>query len=165
MAPEEYPGEYYSAPCTSPLYQGGRGQPSECSTLQTITFAEGSVLESIGQYAFATTGVTSVDFPASLKTIGAYAFYGGLAPNTVKTITFTEGTVLETIGEWAFESTGLASVAFPASLKTIGSMSFAYCDQLTTAWFDGSAYSACYPTDVTVATDAFEGSQVDPQPC
>jgi hypothetical protein len=111
------------------LYQGGRGQPSECSTLQTITFAEGSVLESIGQYAFATTGVTSVDFPASLKTIGNYTFYG----SALETITFAEGSVLESIGQYAFATTGVTSVDFPASLKTIGG--FSYCRSLETITF------------------------------
>ena len=130
MAPEEYPGEYYSAPCTSPLYQGGRGQPSECSTLQTITFAEGSVLESIGQYAFATTGVTSVDFPASLKTIGGFSYCRSL-----ETITFAEN--IENIGNYAFAGTGITSLDFPASLKTIGQQAFActYCTTLATITF------------------------------
>jgi hypothetical protein len=48
---------------------------SECSALETITFAEGSVLEAIKYSAFYKTGVTSMDFPASLEFIDSRAFY------------------------------------------------------------------------------------------
>ena len=54
----------------------------ECFELGDVTFAEGSVLKSIGAYAFATydrydasSYFTEITIPASVETIGAYAFY------------------------------------------------------------------------------------------
>lgn len=53
----------------------------ECFELGDVTFAEGSVLKSIGAYAFATYNrydassyFTEITIPASVETIGAYAF-------------------------------------------------------------------------------------------
>ena len=45
------------------------------ANLKTVTFAEGSVLKSIGEAAFFTTSLTSLHLPASLESIGAGAFY------------------------------------------------------------------------------------------
>ena len=46
----------------------------ECKNLQRVTFAEGSQLREIGKYAFYETGLTEVRIPASVQSIGAYAF-------------------------------------------------------------------------------------------
>jgi hypothetical protein len=66
--------------------------------------------------AFAHTGLTSVDFPATLESIGASAFY---VCKSLTAITFAEGSVLKTIGDNAFMMTGLTSVDFPATLESI----------------------------------------------
>jgi hypothetical protein len=63
------------------------------TSLTSVTFAEGSQLTSIGEAAFVYSRLTSINFPASLISIGNYAF--------------------------SFAS-GLTSINFPASLKTIG---------------------------------------------
>ncbi len=46
-----------------------------CSLLNTLTIAEGSVLETIGEGAFYTTALTEITLPASVKSIGKEAFY------------------------------------------------------------------------------------------
>lgn len=38
--------------------------------LKSITFAEGSQLETIGNFAFAKTGISEIVIPAGVKTIG-----------------------------------------------------------------------------------------------
>ncbi len=45
-----------------------------CSLLATVTIAEGSVLETIGECAFYTTALTEITLPASIKSIGKEAF-------------------------------------------------------------------------------------------
>ena len=129
-----------------------------CAALTAIIFAEGSVLETIGDYAFEVTGLAFVDFPATLESIGSDAFSSCAS---LTAITFAEGSVLKTIGYYAFEQTGLASVDFPATLESINEQAFAGCDDLTTVKFNGST---CYGPNVNVAADAFEGSSVDPKP-
>ena len=50
---------------------------SDCSSLQTVGFAEGT--RTIGEHAFADTKVAAPVFPESLRTIGSYAFGGYLS--------------------------------------------------------------------------------------
>ena len=126
--------------------------------LETIIFAEGSVLETIGDSAFSRTGVTSLAFPASLKFIGWYAF---LQCYALETITFAEGSVLETIKYAAFSETGVTSMDFPASLELIDSKAFYDCSSLTGVTFDGSE---CYPTDTTVCADSSTSPCMQPLP-
>ena len=69
---------------------------SECRALESVTFAEGSKLESIGECAFVSTRLTSVEIPASVTSIGDYAF----------------------------GSTLLTSIEIPASVTSIGNDAF-----------------------------------------
>ena len=110
-------------------------------TFTKITFSPGSKLESIGDYAFYTYSAganygpafTSITFPASLKTIGGYAF-GSCA--TLATVTFEEGSKLEKIDAAAFYSCkALTSIEIPASVKTIGADAFANALALTSVTF------------------------------
>jgi hypothetical protein len=45
-----------------------------CTNLATVTFAEGSALETIGRYAFEETGLTSISIPDGVTSIGNSAF-------------------------------------------------------------------------------------------
>ena len=127
-----------------------------CSKLSSLTFTEGSQLETIGNdafngtsisgeltlpaslntiggYAFYATKITAVTIPASLKSIGKYAFNGC---NGLKTLTFAEGSQLETIEDHAFKQAGITGeLTLPASLKTIGEAAFNGCSSLTKLTF------------------------------
>ena len=72
-------------------------------TLETLTFAENSKLESIGKYAFARTRLKTVDLPDNVKVLGQYAF--------------TECAVLE-------------EVRLPAALQELSSYVFNKCSSL-----------------------------------
>ena len=73
----------------------------DCSNLQTVTFAEGSQLQTIGDYAFQNcSALTSITIPASVTSIGQRAFYDC---SNLQTVTFAEGSQLQTIGNSAFE--------------------------------------------------------------
>ena len=54
--------------------------------LKSVTFAEGSQLETIGNFAFAKTGISEIVIPAGVKTIGQNAFSGD--NGVLKSVTF-----------------------------------------------------------------------------
>lgn len=54
--------------------------------LKSVTFAEGSQLEAIGNFAFAKTGISEIVIPAGVETVGENAFSGN--NGTLKTVTF-----------------------------------------------------------------------------
>lgn len=105
----------------------------------SLVFEEGSVLETVGDFAFGaeTTGngqnkiIDKIVIPASVKTIGERAFY-----NIARHIEIEEGSVLETIGDYAFASRAhtdanavymeQAEFVIPASVKQIGMAAFYY---------------------------------------
>lgn len=102
---------------------------ADCATLESVTFAEGSVLESIGEDAFYyCSELKSVTIPASVKTIGANAFY---ACKKLLSVTFADGSALEKIEKAAFsDCSALKSVSIPASVTEIGANAFAKCAAL-----------------------------------
>ena len=60
-----------------------------CSNLATVTFAEGSQLESIGNNAFQQCyNLTSITIPASVTSIGSYVFQ---SCNNLASITVADG--------------------------------------------------------------------------
>ena len=97
--------------------------------LTTVTFAEGSELESIGQQAFyGCTILSSITIPASVTEIGEKAFY---ACENLATVTFAEGSKLKSIGELAFQYCKvLSSITIPASVTSIGAKLFYNCPAL-----------------------------------
>ncbi len=87
---------------------------SGCSLLKTIDLP--ASLKTIAEYAFQTTGLTSVEIPSSVETIDEKAFYNA---KTLAQITFN-GTAeakgkLKTIAKNAFEGTLINDLSFPVS--------------------------------------------------
>lgn len=85
---------------------------------------DGKPVVSIGRTAFYVSDITSVDIPASVKTIGekSFSYCGDLTKVTFR------GNGLETIEDRAFEDCGkLTQFSFPTSLKSIGDHVFIYC--------------------------------------
>ena len=86
---------------------------------------DGSV-KVIGAGVFSGHDITEVKLPASITTIGNYAFYG--CPS-LKTAEVPEGVTI--IGYYAFEScTALESIRIPSSITQIGDYAFAKCTVL-----------------------------------
>ena len=73
---------------------------------------------SIGQWAFGSTGISSVTLPKNIKTIGYGSFYN----NNLTSINVANGA--ETIGGLAFKANKISKLRLPTSLKTIGSEAF-----------------------------------------
>ena len=82
--------------------------------------------------------VRSVSIPATITTIGAYAFgsantsYGG----TLSEVTFAEGSKLTTIGDHAFAyCTGITSLTLPENVDVLDSSAFKGCTGLVSLTF------------------------------
>ena len=122
---------------------------SGCSNLESVSFAEGSQLTSIGTQAFSECislksieipeGVTSIgssafascsslksiEIPAAVTSIGDSAF--GYCSN-LESVTFAEGSELTSIGSWAFyDCSSLKSIEIPVSVTSIGENVFSWC--------------------------------------
>ena len=97
-------------------------------TIEGITY---NVI-AIGRSAFERcTGLTTIEFPESLREIGQWAFEECTGLTTIE---FPEG--LKEIGSATFENcTGLTSIEFPESLTKIGNQAFRNCNGLTTIEF------------------------------
>ena len=77
-----------------------------CTGLTSVTFADGSRLDTIGEYAFdGCSSLSTIAFPASLKVIKKYAFYN---------------------------CSGLTSITLGAELDSVGNLAFYGCNALTT---------------------------------
>ncbi|MBJ7281004.1 MAG: leucine-rich repeat protein, partial [Rhodoluna sp.] len=108
------------------------------TALTTVTFESGSQLTTIGGYAFqSATALEDITIPASLETIGNFAFYNATA---LTTVTFESGSQLTTIEQGAFVgATLLTSITIPASVTSIGDYAFNGATTLTSFYFLGNA--------------------------
>ncbi len=121
-----------------------------CNNLKTITFEEGSLLETIGDYAFMyCTELESIFIPKNVKTINSNAFSNN---NSLTSITFEEGSLLEEIESRAFKSCyNLENITFPDKLTILETEAFAYCQKLKEVSFGSgelqikqSVFYCCY---------------------
>lgn len=147
----------------------GYGAFGQCSNLNTVTFAAGSTLTTIGNGAFAYSGLTTISLPAnlsaisdnmfqsctsltnitlpvSLTTIGKNAFYDC---NNLTGIVIPNG--VTAIPDGAFDSCWvLSSVKLPSGLTSIGTHGFQRCKALT---------SITLPATLgTIGQEAFSGA-------
>lgn len=142
-------------------------------SLATVTFAPGSKLEVIEDYAFQSTAIRGISIPASVWSIGRGAFLaaGSLESITIPaqvtsiesdtfrqatslhTVLFAPGSKLTNIEERAFKgATTLTNITFPNSLSSIGLEAFLNTTSLNTLTF---------PTNLTeIGESAFSGSSL-----
>lgn len=98
-----------------------------CKSLESLTIPSGVV--NIGKNAFWVSddyksSLTSVKFPSTLTSIGAYAFYN----TSISKVALNKG--LKTIGEGAFEKTKISSLTVPSTVTGIGKFAFSCCSNL-----------------------------------
>ena len=115
-----------------------------------VTFTVPDSVVELEAYAFAYTGMQSIDGCASLRAIGDSAFYSCSALKSLP-----DAPKLETIGERAFYSCkALTSLSFPDSMRSIGEYAFAWCTAVKTfdsgnGLQDTGKYSVYYCTALT----------------
>lgn len=122
------------------------------STLVKVIIAEGSNLETIGEGAFAYSGVStinldvctklatinnkaflkcvmsSITIPASVTTLGDEAFSG---VSSLASVTFAEDIQLKKIGKLTFNGCYFSHISIPSSVEEIGDQAFYHCRNLT----------------------------------
>lgn len=109
---------------------------SHCKALRSISFASGGAGLTIGQYAFAKSGLTSFTAPPQLRTIESHAFTQCEQLQTIR----LEGGV-STIKARAFESCpALQHLVLGQSINDCGGYIFYGCNAITTV----ENYSPCF---------------------
>jgi hypothetical protein len=128
----------------APVVAIGENAFANATNVGTLTIP--NTVESIGESAFAGTGVTSIIFgtgTSELTFIGEGAFGG----NSLDSVILPDK--LKTIDRFAFSGTGLDSVTLPAALETIGQDAFS----------DNSLESLILPDKLeTIGPDAFSSN-------
>ena len=88
--------------------------------------------ERIGKYWFYRCSIASVEIPASVKYIDAYAFY---ECKSLKCVTFAEGSRLERIGENCFSESKIIEISIPSNVTLIEEYAFYDCKRLKRVTF------------------------------
>jgi hypothetical protein len=105
-----------------------------CSTgLTSVTIPDS--VTNLTDYAFCECGdLTNVTIPSSVTHIGEFEFYGDPLPRVTlpASVTYIGGSAYYLCGN-------LTNVMIPASVSHINGQAFAYCDILTTVFFQGNA--------------------------
>ena len=93
--------------------------------LEEVVFEPGSLLERIGDHAFAGTALKAFVAPDGLRTIEAGAFAGC---KSLKEVRLNEG--LESLGDGVFQDSGVEVVYIPSTLQRLGKETFAGCESI-----------------------------------
>ena len=118
--------------------------------LTNIIWPSDYSITAIPDEAFYGAGLTSVEIPKSVVTIGKQAFAGCTSLNT---LTYENPTSVETFDEYCFYQTALTSVTIPGSAKSVKKGAFAEINALKSVTF-----AADCTASLVVETQAFDNS-------
>lgn len=109
-----------------------------CSSLNSVSFENGSGLKTISSSAFAICqSLKTITIPASCETIGAYSFNGC---SCLSSISFESGSCLKNMSYSSFKGcSSLTSISIPASCETIGVSAFSDCSSLSSISFESGS--------------------------
>ena len=100
-----------------------------CIGITGVVFSKNFIGTTISQYTFYHSGITSIEIPSSVTSIGVSAFSGC---SELESVTFAKDSVLNTIGAGAFYGcTNLTTIYIPSSVQTMGNKVFNGCINLT----------------------------------
>lgn len=105
-----------------------------CTNLKSVIL--NSNLSEIGNNVFDGTSISSINIPASVKTIGAGTFSNC---SELENITFEEGSKLEAIKENTFYKSMLQKIKIPSSVITIDKNAFYQCQTLIDVQFSNDS--------------------------
>ena len=106
-----------------------------CKSLKSVIIP--NTVTSIGDYAFCSTGLTSIDIPEGVTSIGSRAF---LRCASLKSVIVPNS--VTSIGEYAFgDDTSLTSITIPDGVTSIGGYAFAGCSKLSSITISNSVTS------------------------
>jgi hypothetical protein len=123
---------------------------SNCRSLTSVTFESNSKLQRIEEYAFADSGLTTIQVPASVEVLCKKCFNCCIS---LTSVTFESNSKLQRIEESAFTRSGLTTTQVPASVEMLCKSCFSYCRSLTSVTFEANSKLR------EVAADCFEGSR------
>lgn len=107
----------------------------ECTSLEEVDFADGILVQSIGNNAFyRNQSLKSIVIPDSITTIGYSAFYECSALESVHLPSNLESLMYDAFGS----CTSLQSIILPASLTYMEDNVFYDCTALLTVYYEGS---------------------------
>lgn len=130
-----------------------------CPQLTTVTLP--SSLSSIGNFAFASSGLLSIEIPENVTMIGNSAFRS----TSLASVSLPDG--LTSIGDDAFfNCSNLSEITLPASVNQIGSYAFQRCGSLTSIVCESATppsisldtfdYSVLYTANLEVYKTAYK---------
>ncbi len=99
----------------------GKEAFDECKSLESVVFAEGSLLQSIGEHAFSGIAISSITLPANLTETGEWAFSGC---SNLTTVEFEEDSKMQIISKGSFSNCKFTSITIPASVTEIKEYAF-----------------------------------------
>ena len=101
----------------------GENAFANCTSLESVTFAEGASLTSIGKGAFTNcVKLKSINIPSTITKIEPNTFQGCAS---LESVNFDSQSILTEIGDYAFDGCeNLTVFIFPSTLTTIGSYAF-----------------------------------------
>ncbi len=144
---------FNGAPNLTVAYYAGS---SELTSIQAGAFQNSGLtsidiphhVETIGNNAFQNSSLTSVEIPNHVTSIGESAF----SITSLSTVTFETGSSVTSIGNNAFHLSGLTSVEIPNSVETIGDSAF-FQSQLSSLTFES------HSSLTTIGTATFNSSK------
>lgn len=117
----------------------------ENTVINSVEFEKGSKLETIDKSAFkGCSNLKSIVIPASVTTIGAYAFSGC---TNLTSVTFEEGSKLETLNQ-LFKNTCITEFTIPKSVTEIAPCAFIGLSALTKVVFEDDSNVTVLPSQL-----------------
>jgi len=102
----------------------------DCSNFIYIQLPQG--LKTIGEYAFYRTNISGISIPATVTSIGRYAFSQYDTRKWLTNVEIAAGSALKSIGDHAFyECTSLKAINLPTGITKIEESTFSNCQSLT----------------------------------
>lgn len=125
---------------------------NDCTNLQTVNFSSSNI-KSIGEYAFSSTKIESVEFSSSIETIAPFAFYGS---ENLSELVIPQSAANVTVGSAAFLGCPILHLTLYRNVTEIGDHAFGfYYSDLVLNKYNLVITGYKYSPDKTATTNTF----------